>query len=387
MRKKLSKAEFLARMAAGRAKAARSLSRNPQTPRARRQVAALKRASKVHGHSPGVTRQLIKWRAGGRASNEWLKRYKAAHGIYEPEANPRRRPPHGGMEHFTPRSSRRIPKESAEAIMLRALNAGRRAKRAKLPAAIKLLHAELKQLYGKGLAKEQIAALRDRRRYVEALEMLDDMEARLGVSGFVRGEVADALRERAENPRKRRAPARKKRRVNPATKGFVIHAQAPHGPLLSFDGERFSNNRSPRYFATQPEAVRLGSVLVNRLPAEARRLYRVWVQLDASRASRAINPSPRNPAAVEQAAQKFRDFTGHEPGKITRVKVRTPRAALAIGKLDGVLYSVVRDGKLERYKHEFRTKSRPLLAVSSDGSQLSVVGGRYEFTEAGIEDR
>ena len=70
-----------------------------------------------------------------------------------------------------------------------------------------------------------------------------------------------------------------------------------------------------------------------------------------------------------------------------RVNEREPKVGLVIGKLDGVLYTTVRDGKRESYIHEFRARSRPLLAASSDGTQLRIVGGRFEFTDAGIEDR
>lgn len=58
-----------------------------------------------------------------------------------------------------------------------------------------------------------------------------------------------------------------------------------------------------------------------------------------------------------------------------------------VGELDGVLYTTVRDGQTEKYVHRFRKKSRPLLATSHDGTQLGIVGGQFQFTEAGIEDR
>lgn len=70
-----------------------------------------------------------------------------------------------------------------------------------------------------------------------------------------------------------------------------------------------------------------------------------------------------------------------------RVQEKNPKAGLVIGDLDGVLYSATRDGKRERYIHRFRKRSRPLLAASSDGTQLRILGGEFEFTEAGIEDR
>jgi hypothetical protein len=51
------------------------------------------------------------------------------------------------------------------------------------------------------------------------------------------------------------------------------------------------------------------------------------------------------------------------------------------------MYSTVRDGRHENYVHRFGAKSRPLLAASSDGTQLYLLGGAYNFTERGIVDK
>jgi len=69
------------------------------------------------------------------------------------------------------------------------------------------------------------------------------------------------------------------------------------------------------------------------------------------------------------------------------VRIRNPKTGLVVGDLDGVLYTTVRDGKTEHYQHDFKKGSRPLLAASSDGKSLHILGGEYEFTERGIEDR
>lgn len=90
---------------------------------------------------------------------------------------------------------------------------------------------------------------------------------------------------------------------------------------------------------------------------------------------------------MERAAKRFADFTGERPAHQTRVKLPTPAAGLVVGDLDGVLYTTVRDGQVEKYVHRFRKKSRPLLAASDDGKSLHILGGEYEFTERGIEDR
>lgn len=103
--------------------------------------------------------------------------------------------------------------------------------------------------------------------------------------------------------------------------------------------------------------------------------------------ARARNPVPATRGQIERAAQLFRDFTGHEPRHIDRMRLRNPKAGLIIGELDGVLYTTRRDGKQERYIHEFGKESRPLLIAGNDGKSLHILGGEYEFTEAGIEDR
>ena len=90
---------------------------------------------------------------------------------------------------------------------------------------------------------------------------------------------------------------------------------------------------------------------------------------------------------MDAAAKRLEDFSGHKPTQVTRFKEPSTREGLIFGELDGVLYTTVRDGKREKYVHKFRAKSRPLLAASSDGKKLHIVGGQYEFTEAGIEDR
>jgi hypothetical protein len=90
---------------------------------------------------------------------------------------------------------------------------------------------------------------------------------------------------------------------------------------------------------------------------------------------------------LDAARKLLRDFSGHEPTTATPVKVSDQKEGLMFGELDFVGYTTVRDGVREKYKHNFRKKSRPLLAATSDGKQLHIVGGRYEFTEAGIEDR
>jgi hypothetical protein len=51
------------------------------------------------------------------------------------------------------------------------------------------------------------------------------------------------------------------------------------------------------------------------------------------------------------------------------------------------VYRTTRDGVTEKYEHTFRSKSRPALVSSSDGKQLYLLGGAYNITDRGIEDR
>ena len=106
--------------------------------------------------------------------------------------------------------------------------------------------------------------------------------------------------------------------------------------------------------------------------------------------SRRTNPATRGiqtDTKLDEAGKLLADFSGHKPTEVVRAPVKSDREGLIFGELQGVLYQTERDGKIEDYVHRFRKKSRPLLAASHDGTQLHIVGGQYEFTEAGIEDR
>lgn len=89
------------------------------------------------------------------------------------------------------------------------------------------------------------------------------------------------------------------------------------------------------------------------------------------------------------AARRYERFTGHDAevfGSIEFPNLDGVAVAM-IGECDGVLYTTVRDGKTERYIHEFEEADKPLLCVTPDGRQLLLVGGRYRFTERGIVDK
>lgn len=100
-------------------------------------------------------------------------------------------------------------------------------------------------------------------------------------------------------------------------------------------------------------------------------------------AGRAQHPNPRK---MQQAAALFEDFTGKRASRITKHSLpESPREGLVFGTLVQVGYESARDGKL--YRHTFRKRSRPLLVATPDGKTVLIVGGRYAFTDRGIEDR
>ena len=96
----------------------------------------------------------------------------------------------------------------------------------------------------------------------------------------------------------------------------------------------------------------------------------------------------RTLAQLRRAAALYEDFTGHAAEVVARIRKPVyPDAVLVIGDCDGILYTTVRDGKTERYIHEFKATSRPLFCVSPDGKTLYLLGGAFSFTERGIVDK
>lgn len=92
-------------------------------------------------------------------------------------------------------------------------------------------------------------------------------------------------------------------------------------------------------------------------------------------------------AQVRRAANLYERFSGHEAEEAGRVKVPpVPPVGVAIGVVDFIGYTTVRDGVTEKYIHKFKPADKPLFVVSPDGKQIYLVGGGYDFTERGIVD-
>lgn len=101
------------------------------------------------------------------------------------------------------------------------------------------------------------------------------------------------------------------------------------------------------------------------------------------------NPSPREKAQREYTAavELYRAFSGHEPRFVNEYAMKVPKVGMQVGLVTGIMYKAKRDGVTEEYLHEFTGRSRPILAVSPDGRQILILGGEYQFTDHGIEDR
>lgn len=82
----------------------------------------------------------------------------------------------------------------------------------------------------------------------------------------------------------------------------------------------------------------------------------------------------------------FEQFTGHDATSVKKINIKFDDTWLRVGKCDGILYSTVRDNVPEKYIHKFKTSARPDFWVSHDGAQLALIGGNFQFTEAGITD-
>lgn len=103
---------------------------------------------------------------------------------------------------------------------------------------------------------------------------------------------------------------------------------------------------------------------------------------------RAANPVPLSEnAMIARGIELFKNFRGEDPEHVDTVQLPCHAVAVVIGECDGILYTTRRDGKVEKYIHKFKGTSRPLLCTSFDGSQLYLLGGAYDFTDAGITDR
>lgn len=89
-------------------------------------------------------------------------------------------------------------------------------------------------------------------------------------------------------------------------------------------------------------------------------------------------------ASIARGVNLFKRFNGRSPEHVDKITVKDYTEFVLIGPCMEIAY-LADDG--HGYRHKFRPRSRPLLAVSTDGKQLVLLKGNYEFTDRGIVDK
>ena len=90
---------------------------------------------------------------------------------------------------------------------------------------------------------------------------------------------------------------------------------------------------------------------------------------------------------LAQAVTLYESFREKRPRKLAHVKFKLPKVVANMGYVEYIGYRTLHGKKTTLYEHPFAIGSRPILAVSSDGRQLMLLGGLYKFTDRGIVDR
>lgn len=88
-------------------------------------------------------------------------------------------------------------------------------------------------------------------------------------------------------------------------------------------------------------------------------------------------------ALYKAAVKRFEAFHNRAPKASEIVEIGgTETVALEVGELDGIIYRV--KGQKKGNIHRFNKSNRPVLFVSSDGSQAYILAGGYRFTDRGF---
>ena len=185
----------------------------------------------------------------------------------------------------------------------------------------------------------------------------------------------------------------KRAKRNPSPKWLLLAFVREGGreKRLHFDGKNFTTKGKARRFDDSREAAQVGRRLRERFPVLKKIRLRVAPVTAPHFAGFKSNPGYRNALdayarELDEADDLLNAFAGRSSREVLSVRERPIKAGLVVGELLGVMYATTRDGRKEKYIHEIREKSRPLLVASHDGSQIGFVGGRLRFTERGIED-
>lgn len=101
---------------------------------------------------------------------------------------------------------------------------------------------------------------------------------------------------------------------------------------------------------------------------------------------RGIIPNPKRlHRGVRKAVELYSSFHGTQPKWVDEYVIEIAPVAMLVGKVAAIEYETPHN-RTDRFRHEFTGRSRPTLAVTSDGRQLLLLGGQYYFNDHGIID-
>ena len=91
--------------------------------------------------------------------------------------------------------------------------------------------------------------------------------------------------------------------------------------------------------------------------------------------------------SLGDAIALYEDFHDGPASGSEVVEIEFPEMVFQVGTCDGILYTADRGDGPEEFIHEFEGDAKPMLCATPDGKQLLLIGGNFEFTERGIEDK
>lgn len=89
---------------------------------------------------------------------------------------------------------------------------------------------------------------------------------------------------------------------------------------------------------------------------------------------------------MRASAALYRGFREEEPRRVRAVRLKIPRAAAVMGKIEFIGYMTTHGRKTHLYVHQFATGSRPTFVAGAGRNQAFFIGGRYRVTDRGIVD-
>lgn len=92
-------------------------------------------------------------------------------------------------------------------------------------------------------------------------------------------------------------------------------------------------------------------------------------------------------AEKRKAAALYEAFHEGPPTDGVMVNIPIPpKTVWQLGRVISIAYEARIEGELVSFEHEFKARSAPHLAVSSDGKSMFLAGGKFRVTERGITD-